>query len=97
MKAALTTSQVIKDKLALKQLKLLAVYTDTDLVLWRKHLPELPGQWIGGRDEGEYLYKNNVYDLKALPTVYLLDKNKKVVLKDCQSMSLIGQNLLSKD
>jgi len=24
-----------------------------------------------------------VYDLRAIPTVYLLDKDKKVLLKDC--------------
>jgi len=37
-------------------------------------------------DENEYLYKNKIYDLRAVPTIYLLDKDKKVILKDCTSL-----------
>jgi len=35
------------------------------------------------------LYKNSVYDLHAIPTVYLLDKEKKVLLKDAINVAEI--------
>jgi len=72
----------------------LAVYTDKDEMIWLDHLKEMPAGWIQGRDEDEYLYKNSVYDLKAIPTVYLLDKEKKVLLKDCEDVGEIEKRLV---
>lgn len=93
MKAALIASGKIKQAAANGNLKVLAVYTDKDESTWREHLPEMPKDWIQGRDENEYLYQNNVYDLKAIPTLYLLDENKKVVLKDVMQISAIEEAL----
>ena len=44
---------------------------------------DMPRQWIHGSDDDEYLYKHDIYDLHAIPSIYLLDKDKKVLLKDC--------------
>lgn len=93
MKAALIASPVITQKLRSGEVKLLAVYTDLDQTIWRNHLPEMPSVWIHGRDEKEYLWKNKIYDLRAIPTIYLLDKNKKVLLKDCMVISEIEKKL----
>ncbi len=59
------------------------------MFIWKKHLPEMPKNWIHGRDENEYPYKNNIYDLHAIPTIYLLDRNKRVILKDVLSVIAI--------
>jgi len=83
MKSAITASPIITAKLNSGDLKILSIYTDNDETLWLNHLAEYPKQWLHGRDEDEYLYKNKVYDLRAIPTVYLLDKDKMVLLKDC--------------
>jgi thioredoxin-related protein len=93
MKAALVASSIITQKLHAGTLKLVAIYIDTDLSIWRTHLPYLPKEWIHGRDEEQYLWKNKVYDLRAIPTIYLLDKNKKVLLKDCTSISQLEEVL----
>lgn len=90
---ALINSPVISNKVSLGKLKILAVYTDRDEKLWLDHLKEMPGNWIHGMDENEYLFKNSVYDLKAIPTIYLLDKSKNVVLKDCMNVSVIEKQL----
>ena len=45
------------------------------------------------QDENEYLYKSNVYDLHAIPTIYLLDRNKKVILKDVLDVRVIEKAL----
>jgi hypothetical protein len=52
----------------------------------------MPAEWIQGRDEYG-LYKNNVYDLRAIPSLYLLDKDKKVLLKDCTDLKEIEKSL----
>jgi hypothetical protein len=83
MTDALTKSEVVNRSINKRKTKVLAIYTDKDEKVWLSHLPGYPASWIHGRDENEYLYKNSVYDLRAIPTVYLLDKNKKVLLKGC--------------
>lgn len=64
------------------KLKILAVYPDEDLEAWRKHIPEIPTSWINSYDSTVGLKNDEVYDLKAIPTLYLLDKDKRVILKD---------------
>ena len=94
MKAALESSGVINNKISNKQLKVLAIYTDKDEKVWLDHVSEMPAKWIQGKDEYEYLYKNKVYDLRAIPTIYLLDSNKTVLLKDVTSLTLIERKLI---
>ena len=93
MKQALSSSNIINQKLKTGALKILSIYTDKDEKLWLDYLSNYPEGWIQGRDEDENLYKNKVYDLNAIPTVYLLDKNKKVLLKDGVYVSEIEREL----
>ena len=93
MKTMLGSSGIINKKLALGELKVLSVYTDRDEQIWLNHLSELPAYWVNGRDENEYLFRNRIYDLRAIPTVYLLDRNKKVILKDCMAIAEIERKL----
>ena len=76
-KSTAITSAVTSGKL-----KVLAVYPDETLDLWRKHLNEIPASWINGYDKEQTIRNNHIYDLKAIPTLYLLDENKNVILKD---------------
>lgn len=82
------TSQVVSRALQNGDLKLLAIYPDPDVDLWRKHLPDNPQLWINGRDDKEYIWTNKIYDLRAIPTMYLLDENKKVLLKDASERQI---------
>lgn len=41
----------------------------------------MPQNWILGTDNN-FIKDNAIYDLKAMPSIYLLDHNKKVILKD---------------
>jgi thiol-disulfide isomerase/thioredoxin len=64
------------------KMKVLAVYPDLDLTAWRNYLLKMPREWINSYDATMHLQNEEVYDLKAIPTLYLLDKDKKVLLKD---------------
>ena len=75
-------SKVLAPLIRSKRLAVLAVYPDADLPLWRTHLPEMPQGWITGYDDGQKITKEDIYYLPAIPTLYLLDKEKRVVLKD---------------
>jgi len=63
------------------KLNVLAVYTEGNEEAWRKALPDLPGGWTVGNDR-EAVKTGALYDLKAMPSLYLLDGSKTVLLKD---------------
>ena len=64
-------------------INLLAVYPDGNLEIWDNFKNELPQNWINAIDKNQTILKNQLYDLKASPTIYLLDKDMNVILKDC--------------
>ncbi|GHT43372.1 hypothetical protein AGMMS49965_17040 [Bacteroidia bacterium] len=64
------------------RLKVLAFYPDNKLALWTKKMPEIPSTWLNGYDKNLVVETARLYDLKAIPTIYLLDKQKTVILKD---------------
>lgn len=62
-------------------LKVLAVYTEGKRDLWEKTKQELPGNWTVAYDLTGIL-DADLYDIPAMPTVYLLDDDKTVLIKD---------------
>ena len=74
-------SDVFGPLLASGRMKVLAVYPDEDITAWREHLPQMPQGWTVGHapmDKGG----TAAYDLPGIPALYLLDRNKKVLVKD---------------
>ena len=69
----------------------LAIYPDEDIEAWRQYLPQMPKGWICGYDKEQRLTTERLYDLKAIPSLYLLDKSKHVLVKDGVSIADIEQ------
>ena len=63
-------------------LTVLTVYPGENLNVWLDYLPQLPAEWTNAYDQGMVITKKNLYDINTYPILYLLDKNKKVILKD---------------
>ena len=72
----------LAQKVAAGEVKVLTIYPDADIALWRNRLNEMAGEWVNGYDKGQVLTMEQRYDLSSIPSFYLLDKDKKVVLKD---------------
>lgn len=64
-----------------KELQIISIYPDKDLTIWQDAVNTFPKEWINGYDKG-VVSDNSLYDLRAIPTLYLLDKDKRVILKD---------------
>lgn len=62
--------------------KVLDIYIDEDLESWREHLADYPRTWLCGFDPMLAVRDGGLYNIRAIPSLYLLDKDKKVVLKD---------------
>lgn len=82
---------IIDNSAIFSRAKIVSVYVDSDLELWRA--TEYPKEWINGYDKGELLNTKKLYDLKAIPTLYLLDSEKRIILKDA-TVEAVGRYLV---
>lgn len=87
-------SQLLSEMIASAELQVVVLYPDADIDAWRESLSEYPTEWINGYDAEQMIESEDLYDLKAIPSLYLLDADKRVVLKDCVSVSYIEQSIL---
>ncbi len=63
-----------------KQITTVGIYTGEEVEHWRN--ADYPSFMINGYDSRQVISSKRLYDLKAFPTLYLLDTDKKVLLKD---------------
>jgi hypothetical protein len=63
-------------------LKVVLVYTEGDADVWKNHKNDHPSGWLSVFDASETVRMKRIYELRAMPSLYLINKNKKVVLKD---------------
>lgn len=77
----------ILGELSDKRVKVAAVYSDDQIELWRK--TDYPSSWVNGYNTA--IKSDNIYDLRAIPTLYLLDKDKKILLKDAPIEAILDR------
>lgn len=75
--------------------KVLTLYPDPDIDHWRKYLDNIPAEWIRAYDKGQILTNERLYNLSAIPALYLLDSRKRVLVKDGTSVAEIENILMS--
>lgn len=63
-------------------LTVLNIYPDENTEAWLRNAPTLPPRWMDGRSPGGELHRQQTYYLPALPSLYLLDRDKRVIVKD---------------
>lgn len=73
--------------------QILSLYPDADLVAWRDHLGDMPERWIKGYDDGLVISSQRLYNLNAIPSLYLLDSEKRVLIKDGTSVAQIENTI----
>lgn len=78
--------QIVNDRqlteaVSSRLLTVLAIYTEGHTEVWHENCRSMPSQWIIGTDQ-EQIKQEALYDLKAMPALYLLDADMRVLLKD---------------
>ena len=63
-------------------LAIVNIYIDEDLASWRAYEPSYPRSWHTGYDQDYIIRTNVLYNVRAIPSLYLLDEDKTVLLKD---------------
>ena len=68
------------------RMTLLSIYIDEDVAEWFKGLSDYPEEWITG-----YNQDLTIRDVRAIPSLYLLDRDKKILFKDISPNMLMLQ------
>lgn len=69
------------------ELTVLAVYADGDRELWDETKMSMPSNWMVGIETGRIM-ENALYAFPELPVIYLLDRDKTVLLKEASPAML---------
>ena len=85
---SLSSNPQLKEMIGKGEVTVLAIYSGEEKDLWEKTSGELPEEWNVGFDNG-YIDENDLYYFQASPTIYLLDENKKVLVKDLPPSQLL--------
>lgn len=64
------------------RLSVVSIYIDEEISKWKEAAPTYPKDWICGYDHKYLIRSEQIYNVRAIPSLYLLDKDKKVILKD---------------
>ena len=94
--AQLVASQTITEAERSGRLKIVTMYTDRDMAIWRNGIVKYPQRWINGYDNDCVIEREQLYDLKAVPSIYLMDSEKRVLIKDSTSIAELESMILNK-
>lgn len=77
------------------RISIVNVYIDKDLKAWKEYSVNYPETWYNGYDPTYTLRSDQLYHIRAIPSLYLLDIEKRVVMKDAPTeraiMFLVNQ------
>lgn len=91
IREAISSSPMLTEMIEHGRLQVLAIYPDEDLSEWRAYRDEMPASWINAYDKGCVIRNELLYDLQAIPALYLLDRNKRVLVKDSVDVAQIEE------
>jgi hypothetical protein len=75
-------STVVRPFVESGRLQIITVYVNDDMEAWEKHAPDVPSAWIYSYNPEQEINRKDIYNIKQFPTLYLLNKEKEILLKD---------------
>ena len=79
---AIKENQNVTAMISSGSLAVLNIYIDEDLKEWKEYMPVYPEDWYNGFDPDLVIRTDKTYNVRAIPSLYLLDADKTVLLKD---------------
>ena len=78
-------------------IRIIGVYIDEDIAAWKEQSDQLPAHWLKGYDPAGIIRSDQLYYVRAIPSIYLLDSENRILMKDAlpqEATSFIVNNLL---
>lgn len=86
----LDSNPVINSMIDSRKLAVANVYIDEDIASWYDYMAVYPAKWYNGYDHNLQVRRDELYNVRAIPSVYLLDKDKSVIMKDALTEDVLS-------
>ena len=87
---ALNGSEKVSQLLAAGRLAVVNIYIDEDLDAWRSYQDYYPDSWYNGYDPDFVIRTDLLYSVRAIPSLYMLDSEKCVIMKDATQENIFA-------
>ncbi len=72
------------------RLKVVDIFIDPETDQWKAQGDSFPKNWICGYDHGLAITEQRLYNVRGIPSLYLLDEEKKILFKDAVPESVLA-------
>lgn len=72
------------------RLKVVDIFIDPEIDDWKAQVGSFPKDWICGFDHRLAITNDRIYNVRGIPSLYLLDGDKKVLLKDAPQENVMA-------
>lgn len=79
----------ILDAISAGKLAVVNIYIDQEIDYWKEYASHYPKQWYTGYDYKYQIRTDVSYSVRAIPSLYILDKEKRVIMKDAPQEKVI--------
>lgn len=86
----LSQDEYISGQIASGSIAVLNIYIDEDIQGWLDYMSIYPESWYNGFDDSHTVRDIELYNVRAIPSLYLLDADKTVLLKDTTTERLMN-------
>lgn len=87
---SIAKNERLSRRIADKRLAIVNIYIDQEWDKWRDHALTYPAEWYNGYDPDYVIRTDVTYNVRAIPSLYLLDEHKYVLLKDAPSEKVLA-------
>ena len=85
----MTAEPTIAQLISSKRVIVADIFIDEEVDIWKSKSATYPKDWIHGYDPLMAIRHDMIYDVRAIPSIYLLDSSKRVLLKDATPEALL--------
>lgn len=78
----IATRPYIDSMIADGTLAIINIYIDEEYDRWREYVGNYPTNWLNGYDPYQVISSDQLYFVRAIPSLYILDSQKRVLHKD---------------
>ena len=76
------SSELVMNLIASGKLTVLGMYIDDEIDAWKAGKDDLPAHWLNAYDSSGTIRTDMTYCVRAIPSIYILDRTKTVIMKD---------------
>ena len=87
---AMKSDQYFSELAASGRIAVMDIYIDENLDAWFDTSGDYPENWITAYDHNYVVRTEELYDVRAIPSLYLLDRDKNVLMKDVPLEKLLS-------